>query len=118
MPILMVVFSSTALLLIGLSVPLILRRVKPNYLYGLRVPSTFADEFVWYEANARSGRDLFALGFVGLVLALSPIVDREMPLIVYAVGNGIVVGAGAIGITIIGWLRANRLLKERRANAD
>jgi uncharacterized membrane protein len=116
MPALMIVFSATALLLMGLSLPLVLRRVKPNYLYGLRVPATFADEFVWYEANARSGRDLFALGLVELIFALVPVIDPTMPLIVYALGNAIFLGAGVVGMAIIGWLRANRLLKERRAN--
>jgi uncharacterized membrane protein len=56
------------LLFIGISAPLALRRVPPNGWYGLRVPSTFADEWVWYEANAMSGRDLIVVG-VMLVLA-------------------------------------------------
>ena len=77
MPVLMIVFSSMALLLMGLSLPLMFRRVKPNYFYGLRVPATFADEFVWYEANARSGRDLFTLGLVELVFALVPVITRR-----------------------------------------
>ena len=53
---------------IALAVPLIQRRVPPNHWYGLRVPATFSDERVWYEANARAGRELLALGM--LVIAL------------------------------------------------
>jgi len=41
-----------------------------------------------------------------------------MRLIVYALGNAIFMGAGVVSMAIIGWLRANRLLKERRANAS
>ena len=54
MVVLAVVFALTGLLLAGLAVPLMRRRVPPNGLYGLRVAATFADEEVWYEANARS----------------------------------------------------------------
>jgi uncharacterized membrane protein len=36
-----------------LSLPMALRRVPPNHFYGLRVPATFADQWVWYEANDR-----------------------------------------------------------------
>src|SRR5947207_1742144 len=100
MPLLMVIFASVGLLLMGLSLPLMLRRVKPNYLYGLRVPATFADESVWYEANARSARDLFALGFCELLFSLVPLIDPTMPLVIYALGNAVFMGAGAIAIAI------------------
>ena len=40
------------LLIVGLSIPLIRRRVKPNRLYGFRTPKTMSSEQIWYEANA------------------------------------------------------------------
>ena len=110
-----VVFAFVGLLLCALALPLMLRKVKPNLLYGLRCPATFADEWVWYEANARSGRELFALGFCELILAIVPVVDPSFPLHTYVVGNAIFVGFGAIFFAIVGWLRAIRLLKLRRA---
>src|SRR5438094_5150660 len=114
MALLMVLFALVAILLMGVAMPLMLRWVKPNYLYGLRVPATLSDESVWYEANARSARDLFALGFCELLFALVPMIDPTMSLEVYALGNALFVGATAVGISIIGWLRANRLLQQRR----
>lgn len=54
----------------GLAVPLIRRKVAPNALYGVRVKATFADEEVWYDANERSGRDLFLIGATELLGAL------------------------------------------------
>jgi hypothetical protein len=64
------VFGATALLLIGLSVPLIRRRVRPNRFYGFRTPATLKNEPLWYEVNARTGRDLLVvgLGTVGLTV--------------------------------------------------
>ena len=50
--------------------PMIQRSGKPNWVYGLRVPATLADDWVWYEADARSGRDPFVLGVVQLLAAL------------------------------------------------
>src|SRR5688572_8540710 len=63
-------FAAVGLLLVAGAVPLLRRRVRPNGWYGLRTPATFADEAVWYEANAGSGRDLLLLGLLVLSLAL------------------------------------------------
>jgi uncharacterized membrane protein len=45
-------------LFVLLSIPLILRRVPRNVVYGFRTCATLADDFVWYEANAYFGRGL------------------------------------------------------------
>ena len=52
--------SGIALVAAGL--PLARRRVPPNALYGVRLPSTMRDEEAWYEVNERAGRDLIAIG--------------------------------------------------------
>jgi hypothetical protein len=61
------VFGLNALLLIGLSIPLVRRRVRPNRFYGFRTPSTLNDERLWYHVNAKAGVDLLMVG-VGLSL--------------------------------------------------
>ena len=77
-------FVVSGLLFVALSVPLILRRVKPNAWYGFRTPKTMGSEDVWYAANAYSGALLLAVGMVtaaaGIVLALLPLnwAVREM----------------------------------------
>ena len=45
-------------LLVLLAIPLWLRRIPPNRFYGVRTRATLADEALWYDVNARSGRDL------------------------------------------------------------
>jgi uncharacterized membrane protein len=45
-------------LFVVLSIPLILRRVPRNIVYGFRTCATLSDDFVWYEANAYFGRGL------------------------------------------------------------
>jgi len=44
-----------ALVFALLAVPLILRRVPRNLVYGFRTRSTLNDDSVWYEANAHFG---------------------------------------------------------------
>ncbi|HMG13635.1 MAG TPA: SdpI family protein [Gemmatimonadaceae bacterium] len=57
-----VICFASGLLLIAAGIPLWLRRVPPNALYGVRFASTLSDERIWYEINARCGRDLVAIG--------------------------------------------------------
>lgn len=76
--------------------------------------ATFADEWVWYEANARSGRDFLALGIVIAVVAvLLPfaVAMREPAYGTVMVG---VLLAGILAIAVRGVRTANRLLEERR----
>ena len=61
------VFPFAGLIFVGLGIPLALRKVGPNGKYGLRVPATFADESVWYDANAAVGRDLIVAGVIQFV---------------------------------------------------
>ena len=113
MTLFLALFSAVGLLLIGLAIPLIRRRVKPNGLYGLRVPATFADEWVWYEANARSGRDLAILGAMQIAIAVSPLL---LPIdeLSHVLFNAAFLAAGSILFAIVGWHRANVLLESRR----
>ena len=65
------------LLLVGLAVPLIQRKIAPNGWYGFRIPRTLNDPEVWYRANAVAGRWLFA---IGLVTVISAVILAFLPL--------------------------------------
>jgi uncharacterized membrane protein len=119
-------FAAIGTLLIALAVPLIRRRVKPNSRYGIRLPATFADEWVWYEANARSGRDLLVWGAVEIAVALLPPLVMLPPLsvqltmtmgLIYVFANIIVLLIGTLVFAGVACSRAERLLKARRAAA-
>jgi uncharacterized membrane protein len=45
-----------------LAIPLWMRLVPPNVLYGVRTRATMADETLWYDVNAACGRDLAMAG--------------------------------------------------------
>jgi hypothetical protein len=107
------IFGLFGLVVALLAIPLLLRRVPPNPLYGLRVPATFRDEGVWYDANAASARDLLAYAVViflaAFLLPAAGVGERATAFAWIAVA-----GVGAILVAAIGWRRANRMLRERR----
>jgi uncharacterized membrane protein len=88
----MLLFVCTGLLLVGLSIPLLLRRVKPNWWYGFRTQKTFSDERIWYESNAYTAKWLLISGaihtMVSLVLYFIPAFHAN--LLVYATTCGII----------------------------
>ena len=109
-----IIFAGIGVLLIALGVPLARRRIRPNGWYGLRIPATFADEQVWYEANALSGRDLMAVGSALIVVAIGlPHILRLSPRgYVYAY-TAVLLG-GMVGGAFRAWRMANQLWRERR----
>src|SRR5579871_4417957 len=94
-------------ILLVLSIPLMLRWVPPNRIYGFRVPATCADRSIWYDANALNGRHLFLLGATMIALEfVLPVAVRIGVLRAVAV-------AGLAVIVIADWRTANRWRDER-----
>jgi uncharacterized membrane protein len=78
----LILYAIGGLLLAGLSVPLILQKVPPNGIYGLRVPSADENPQLWYRVNAFAGRRFMLAGLgtsVGTIIlyyATSPEVSE------------------------------------------
>ena len=53
-----------------IAVPLALRKIPRNRLYGVRTRRTLADDRVWYETNAYGGRCLIVASAVTIVLVV------------------------------------------------
>ena len=105
-------FPAVGLLLVALGWPLAKRRVRPNRWYGLRVPATFADQSIWYDANAAAGRDMMLLGSaVGAAGLLLPLVGAHENLV--AVTCAAILIVGSLLATLRSWRLANRLIRER-----
>ena len=118
---------SAGVIMIALAIPLWLRRVKPNLLYGVRFESTLADEHVWYEINARGGRHLVLLGvlylamiFVGLYFGQSwsvglRVIGPIAVLVVAVVLDAIILGVASRRLLArLGSNPASRLAKSRK----
>ena len=57
-------FSLVGVLFIGLGIPLLRGRVRPNSWYGCRTQKTLSDEKIWYAVNRVTGRDMIIAGFM------------------------------------------------------
>ena len=91
------VISLACLLVAGLSVPLILRRVPRNVFYGFRTRKTLASDAVWYPANVFAGQALAlaSVAAAGLVWLLPEGAPEWMPA---AVLVGAVLAALAVSL--------------------
>jgi len=72
--------SGSGLLIALLAIPLILRRVPPNMLYGVRTKAAFASDADWYRINAQGGRYLLVSG---LLIVVTGVVGFFLPTSVY-----------------------------------
>jgi uncharacterized membrane protein len=109
---------ASGLLLIAAGIPLWLRRVPRNALYGVRFPSTLSDDRIWYEINARCGRDLVGIGTGYLVLLAAAFLfgrSWSMPLRLLGPTVGFVI---ALMVNTILLSRASTRLLAARDQAD
>ncbi len=53
-----------------IAVPLALRKVPKNVIYGFRIKATLENDFVWYEANAYFGKVFIIGNMVSALLIL------------------------------------------------
>src|SRR5262245_12303295 len=56
------VHCGIGLLTVLIAMPLVLRKVPPNRVVGIRVPKALVSEHNWYEINAYGGKLLLAYG--------------------------------------------------------
>lgn len=80
----------SGILIVLLAIPMILRRVPPNSLYGVRTKASFASDSDWYRINAIGGRYLAVAGIViflvGMVGFFVPVSARDS----YSISAGVI----------------------------
>ena len=75
--------GASCVMLIVISVPLILRAVPPNGIYGFRVAATQSSPAIWYPANAFMGWALLVAAVISAVLlAILPATVKRWQLLV------------------------------------
>jgi uncharacterized membrane protein len=98
-------------LLIVIAIPMIQRKVKPNWFYGVRLPRTINNPGLWYEINAYGGKCLLIAGVVGLLVSVgAAFLDLDNANYVAIAGSGIGVALTVAAIAIM-W-RLTRLDNE------
>ncbi len=109
MRLLLVIFAGSGLVLIGIAVPLIERRIKPNPWYGFRVRATLENPGLWYDVNAYAGRRLLISGFITAFAALLLFLIPNLGPGTYALACG---GISVLSISI-GLAQSFQYLKRR-----
>ena len=66
----LITLLASSLLLALVAVPLMLRKVPRNVVYGFRTRATLGDDAIWYEANAHFGRRLLVASLVTAAAAV------------------------------------------------
>ena len=92
-----VAYIPLALPLLGIAVaiPLIMRKVPPNWWYGFRTRKTLSNRDIWYEANYLGGVNMVVGGVAALIinaavyLTAPPEVSIPVGCIVAALSMGI-----------------------------
>ncbi len=87
MTLLMTIYIIGGLLLILISIPLILRKIPPNRIYGFRIRWTLEDPELWYSVNAYSAKWLVFVGLCAILGATGLALIPGIPLDIYAFGN-------------------------------
>jgi hypothetical protein len=83
---LLILYLASGLLLILLSIPLLLHKVRPNSLYGFRVQATLDDPEIWYAVNAYAARWLLICGILTILGALILFFVPDITIDAYALG--------------------------------
>lgn len=60
-----------AFLIIGISIPLALRKIPMNHIYGVRFKKSFVSEENWYTINKYGGKQLILWSILLLIIGVS-----------------------------------------------
>ncbi|MGM0847026.1 MAG: SdpI family protein [Bacillota bacterium] len=75
-----------AIVMIGMSIPLYLGKVKMNYLYGVRFHNSYQSEEAWYKINKYGGLMLIIWSIpellLGIILFFLPPVKEPLSVII------------------------------------
>ncbi|MBK7103717.1 MAG: SdpI family protein [Ignavibacteriae bacterium] len=100
MEILFLISGFVGILMIALSIPLILQKVKINHWYGIRLPETMKDEKVWFETNRLGGKYLFNNGVIIVIISMVLYFQKIIPNIYAFIFITIFIYVSVIGVTI------------------
>ena len=109
----LLIYFGVGFLFVGISLPLIKRKIKPNNWYGVRLPQTMKNAEVWYEDNVISGRHLFFFGlaicFLTIILYFGEFFSLNLSFSIMT----FLILAGTITIAILAMRVTNKLRKKK-----
>jgi uncharacterized membrane protein len=109
----LITIVSWSVLLAILSIPLMLRKVPRNVIYGYRTRATLSDDSLWYEANAHFGRGLFIASIVSALAITASYLGQVFSLLLF-LKISVVVLVVPTGIAALATARHVRRVKSAR----
>jgi uncharacterized membrane protein len=79
-------YVGAGILLILISLPLLLKKVPPNPVYGFRLSPAYEDPRIWYATNTHSAKRLMLAGASTAVAAVVLYFVPRITLDIYALG--------------------------------
>lgn len=116
--IVMIICFASAALMIGLGIPMAIRKVKRNNLYGARLKYTMMDDDIWYDVNAMAGKGIIIIGILELAMGFASIivlknVTEKLPVIYFLIGVAGIEMLGLIIVTILSMRMGKRMAVEK-----
>ncbi len=102
-------FVVSGLILCIISLPMIMKKIKPNGLYGFRVKKTLENPDIWYAVNCYSGKWLLVTGSVTILAAIGLACLPSLSIDAYALGV-LVIFTIAFAISIVASVRYMNML--------
>ncbi|HOH28696.1 MAG TPA: SdpI family protein [Candidatus Hydrogenedentes bacterium] len=101
-----VINIGVGLLFIAISLPLVLRMIPMNGLYGFRIPKAFISEELWYDINAYGGKQMILWSVIMLAMSITGIFLVNAPaslmmLLAASVGPVVIFPTIAIIVTLV-----------------
>lgn len=78
-----------SILVIALSIPLILRKVPMNHVYGVRFTQSYKSDKAWFEINAYGGKMLLIWNLPPLLIGIFRLMESDAPAYFGALHSGI-----------------------------
>jgi uncharacterized membrane protein len=86
MTILLGLYVGAGILLVLISLPLLLKKIPPNPVYGFRLSPALDDRRIWYATNAHSAKRLMLAGASSALAAIALYFVPGIRLDIYALG--------------------------------
>jgi uncharacterized membrane protein len=106
-----ILFIFFNLVVIAGAIPLAMRKVRPNPIYGIRNKATLSDEGFWYAANAAAGRTLVMGGVISLLLTVVFYFQRNIDEASFLSAGAIVFMICMLFVVLITKIRLRRIKK-------
>ncbi|MCE5324441.1 SdpI family protein [bacterium] len=98
-----------ALVLVFMSIPLILGKIPPNKMYGLRVKKTLESPDIWYPANQYAGWAMLWAGVTTLIMTTLLAFIPQVSIAVYGIVCLVVFVAAVVISVVLSFINLSRL---------